>query len=136
MGELGEETALLGGSFLDSRVPASVRKRFFSSPRNLQAYSFKPGGFSVQMARSLLLNVLREKRLACERQKGLASALLPHCLQFEAGSPWCTELARVKRCIDGGCSGMASKDFPWRYGRSVVSFRCAPSWGVFLCGSR
>lgn len=43
VGDLGEETALLGASFMDGNVPASARKKFFSSPRNLQAYSFKPG---------------------------------------------------------------------------------------------
>lgn len=43
MGDLGEETGLLGASFMNSRVPASARKKFFSNPRNLQAYSFKPG---------------------------------------------------------------------------------------------
>ena len=43
MGDLGEETGLLGASFMDSRVPASARKKFFNNPRNLQAYSFKPG---------------------------------------------------------------------------------------------
>lgn len=43
MGDLVEETALLGGSFIGGRVPASARKKFFSNPRNLQAYSFKPG---------------------------------------------------------------------------------------------
>lgn len=43
VGDLGEETALLGASFMDRRVPASARKKFFSSPRNLKAYSFKPG---------------------------------------------------------------------------------------------
>ncbi len=43
MGDLGEETGLLGASFMDSRVPASARKKFFSNLRNLQAYSFKPG---------------------------------------------------------------------------------------------
>lgn len=43
VGDLGEETGLLGASFMSSRVPASARKKFFSNPRNLQAYSFKPG---------------------------------------------------------------------------------------------
>eukprot|EP00752_Nemacystus_decipiens_P009692 g8658.t2 len=43
VGDLGEETGLLGASFMDSRVPASARKRFFNNTRNLQAYSFKPG---------------------------------------------------------------------------------------------
>ena len=44
VGDLDEETALLGGSFIERRVPASARKKFFSNPRNLKAYSFKPGG--------------------------------------------------------------------------------------------
>ncbi|CAM9945118.1 unnamed protein product, partial [Ascophyllum nodosum] len=43
VGDLDEETALLGGSFIERRVPASARKKFFSNPRNLKAYSFKPG---------------------------------------------------------------------------------------------
>lgn len=43
VGDLGEETGLLGASFMDSRVPASARKKFFSNLRNLQTYSFKPG---------------------------------------------------------------------------------------------
>lgn len=43
VGDLGEETGQLGASFMDSRVPASARKKFFSNPRNLRAYSFKPG---------------------------------------------------------------------------------------------
>ncbi|CAM9188942.1 unnamed protein product [Scytosiphon promiscuus] len=43
VGDLGEETGLLGASFMNSRVPASARKKFFSNPRNLQAYSYKPG---------------------------------------------------------------------------------------------
>ncbi|CAM9289874.1 unnamed protein product [Ectocarpus fasciculatus] len=43
VGDLGEETGLLGESFMDSRVPSSARKKFFNNPRNLKAYSFKPG---------------------------------------------------------------------------------------------
>ena len=45
MGDLDEETALLGGSFMERRVPASARKKFFANPHNLKAYSYKPGGW-------------------------------------------------------------------------------------------
>ena len=34
VGDLDEETALLGGSFMERRVPASARKKFFSNPRD------------------------------------------------------------------------------------------------------
>ncbi|CAN0434464.1 unnamed protein product [Ascophyllum nodosum] len=43
VGDLDEETALLGGSFMERRVPASARKKFFANPHNLKAYSYKPG---------------------------------------------------------------------------------------------
>lgn len=61
VGDLGEETGLLGESFMGSRVPSSARKKFFNNPRNLKAYSFKPGerdplhwrGLSATLRRSV-----------------------------------------------------------------------------------